>query len=116
LAGAAPRLRLGRQHRGHRYHSRQGLDRLLGGLAQRFEARAALRLDLDRKPDIAIAHDKTRHHAERNDVAVLVGVAHARQRGKHLFVGKRHSHTRAISLPACGEGRVGVAFRRGGDT
>ena len=73
-AGIARRAaRLGGQDRGHRQHAGQRLDRLLGGLAQRFEARAALGLDLDRKADIAVADDDARDHAERDDVAALSG-------------------------------------------
>ena len=83
----AARLRLGGQHRGHRQHARQRLDRLLGRLAQRLEARPALGLDLDGKADIAVADDDPRDHAERDDVGALVGVAHLPQRVEDLSLG-----------------------------
>src|SRR6185295_1609582 len=62
--GGSARPRLGGQYRGHRHHSRQRLDRLLGRFTEGFEARPALRLDFDRKADIAVAHDDACHHAE----------------------------------------------------
>ena len=65
--GARRRSGLGGQHRGHREDSGHDLDGLLGRLAQRFEARPALGLDLDREADIALADDHARHHAEGDD-------------------------------------------------
>ena len=73
------------QHRGHREDARQGLDDLLGLFAQRFEAGAPRRFDLDREPDITVAHDDARHHAERDDVGAPVRVAHRPQRVENLF-------------------------------
>src|SRR5262245_34159341 len=78
---------LGGQHRGHRDDPGQRLDRRLGRLAQRFEARPALGLDLDREPDIAVAHDDPGHHAQRDDVAAPLGVAHPPQRVENLSLG-----------------------------
>jgi hypothetical protein len=85
------RFRLGGQYRGHRNDVRQGLDGALGRLAQRLKTRSALRLDLDRKPDIAVADHESRHHAKRDNVAIAVGVAHRSKRVEDVLFGDRHA-------------------------
>ena len=91
LRASAGRPRLRGQDRGDRQHPGQRFDGLLGGFAQRFEARAALGLDLDRKADIAVADDDARYHPERDDVPGLVGIAHRGQRVEDLSLGDCHS-------------------------
>src|SRR5579883_2132246 len=88
-ARGSPRARraLGGQYRGHRQDPGQRLDRLLRRLAQRFETRSALGIDLDRKGDVAVADCDARYHPEADDVAVSVGVANMPQRLKDLLFG-----------------------------
>jgi len=57
---------------------------------RQIEAGAALGLDLDRKADIAVAHDDAGHHPEGNDVPALVGIAHGGERGEDLSLGNGH--------------------------
>ena len=70
-------------------------------------ARPALRLDFDRKADIAVAHDDACHHAESDDIATLVRVRYPRQRIQNVFLCNRHG-----GLAATGEFS---AFRRGAE-
>src|SRR5579872_5307491 len=85
--GTGRRFCLSRQHCGHRENIGQDLDGLLGGLAQRFEARTALWLDLDCEADIAVADDEARDHAERDDVSALFGIADLPQRIQNPLLG-----------------------------
>ena len=96
-AGAA-RMSLRGQHRGDRQDAGQGLDRLLGRLAQRLEMRPALRVDLDREADMAVAHDEPRHHAQADDVLAAVGIEHAAQRVEHLGFGRGSGGHGRLSL------------------
>ncbi len=86
----APRRGLRGQHRRHREHAGQRVDRLLGRLAQRLQPRAALGLDLDREGDIAVADRDPRDHAERHDVAAAVGVGDGREGVEDLLFGDGH--------------------------
>ncbi len=55
-------------------------------LAQRFETRASLRLDLDGEADMAIANLDARHHAQADDVAAALRILHLAQRRENPFL------------------------------
>ena len=77
---------LGGQHGADREHARQDVDRLLGRLAQRLEPGGARRLDLEREGDMAVAHGEAGNHAEADDIAAALAVAHAAQRVEDLLL------------------------------
>jgi hypothetical protein len=88
LARRSRRRRLLRgEHRGHRQHARQRVDRFLRGDAQRLELGAALRVDLDREADMAVAHRQALDHAERDDVLAAVRIGDLLQGRKDLGSG-----------------------------
>ena len=69
--GGAGRRRgaLGGHHRGCGENPRHGADRLLAGLAQRLEGRAASGVDFERDRDMTGARGDAAHHAQRLDAA-----------------------------------------------
>ncbi len=83
-SGALRRL-LGGQHGAHRQDAGQRVDDLLGRLAQRFELRRARRLDLEGEGDVTVAHGKAGDHAEADDIAALLRIAHLAQGSENLL-------------------------------
>ena len=58
----------GRHDGGRRQHARHGAHRLFAGLAQRFERRAAGRINLQSDCNMSAAGGDAAHHAQRNDI------------------------------------------------
>ena len=68
-------------------HAIQIEDRLLRGLAQGLQRRAALRVDFQREADIAVLDHQTGDHAKRCDVLTPVRIDHSAEGGHHIAFG-----------------------------
>ena len=80
---------LRRQNRCDRQNPGHTAYRCFRHFAQRFQFRPPFGLDLNRKSDIAVLDDKSRYHAEGNDVRPLIGVGDPFQRFEDFILGNR---------------------------